>query len=69
MSQKCHNPTWRQSSFSCGLLGDFAGLLNEKLRDRAERTVPQGDDAEWDAAIDSLIGKTLIPGAAWEISV
>jgi hypothetical protein len=28
-------------------LGDLAGMLDEKLRDRAERTVLQGDDSVW----------------------
>ncbi|HLQ94290.1 MAG TPA: hypothetical protein VK148_30085, partial [Xanthobacteraceae bacterium] len=28
-------------------LRDFAGVLDEKLRDGAERAVPHGDDTDW----------------------
>src|SRR5712691_772310 len=30
-------------------LGDFVGVLDEKLRDRAQRAVFQGDDTNWHA--------------------
>src|SRR5215510_6597769 len=35
-SESCQNPTWRQSSSSCRLLGDFAGAFYEEARQRAE---------------------------------
>ena len=45
MSVKCQQPTWRLSFSPCQGLCDFACAVDEKLRERAERAILQGDDS------------------------
>jgi len=40
-----HEPTWRLSFSLCQRLRNFAGRVDKKLRNRAERAVLQGDDS------------------------
>ena len=50
-------------------LGDFVGVLDEKLRDRAERTVFQGDDSDWHVGHRQLNRQDLqlrAPGAKFK---
>jgi len=44
-SESGHKRTWHLRFSRRQLFRHFAGVLDEKLRDRAERAVPQGDDA------------------------
>ena len=54
MSVKCHNPTWHLPFFSCQRLRNFAGIVDEKLDDRAERAILQGDNSIWHAGVLQL---------------
>ena len=62
MSASGQKPTCVYHFFLRQRLRDVAGVLDEKLRDRAERAVLQGDDSDRHAGIGSLTGKTLISG-------
>src|SRR5882757_9444799 len=54
-----YNPTWCLRFSFREWLGDFAGVLDEKLRGGAERAILQGDDSDWHVGMLQFNGQDL----------
>src|SRR5260370_32740825 len=54
-----HNPTWCLRFSFREWLGDFAGVVDEKLRGGAERAILQGDNSDWHVGMLQVNGQDL----------